>query len=68
MEEQLTLDELFLTYEATTERQTRLMKAVAAAWGASGEEESSFERPGTITDKHGNQISLFGYAKVDKID
>jgi hypothetical protein len=39
LEEELTLDELFILYETTTERQMRLLKTVSAALGASTEEE-----------------------------
>lgn len=39
LEDQLILDELFELYEGTTERQVRMMKTIAAALGAGGEEE-----------------------------
>lgn len=70
LEESLTLDELFLTYEATAERQNRLLKTVASAMGASVEDERVDDSlpPGTFIDDKGNAVQLFGYSKVDKID
>lgn len=72
LEESLTLDELFLTYEAATERQTRLLKTVAAAWGGSVAEENpsaSSDIPGTIVDpKTGQTLTLFGYREVKSAD
>jgi hypothetical protein len=35
LEENLTLDELFILYEMATERQSRMLKTVASALGAS---------------------------------
>lgn len=39
LEEELTLDELFELYEGTTERQIRMMKTMAAAMGASVDDD-----------------------------
>lgn len=61
---------MFLTYEAAAERQNRLMKTMAAALGASVNDEVRTEdtTPGVFTDDKGNAVRLFGYSTVDKID
>lgn len=45
------------------------MKTVAAAWGASDEEEhlAPDVTPGTFVDDKGNVAQLFSYQQVDKI-
>jgi hypothetical protein len=75
IEDALTLDELFMLYEQTTERQTRLMKTVAAAMGAdvSGSESTTpfsgrvddYDGDKNLTYQGGEMVSggsvLFGY-------
>lgn len=61
MEDNLTLDELMILYERTSERQQRLIKAVAAAFGATeskDEEETLHYTSGEIVA--GKDV-LFGY-------
>lgn len=41
LEESLSLDELIVLYEATVERQSRAMKAMAAAWGGGSDDVES---------------------------
>lgn len=43
LEDELTLDELFILYEATTERQMRLMKTVSAALGAAPADDDTYD-------------------------
>jgi hypothetical protein len=74
----MTLDELFLTYEATAERQKRLMKTVASAMGATFADEEEHVAPTPPTPPSGNPVTFigprgevitpFGYRKVDKIE
>lgn len=40
LEDSLSLEELFCLYEGTMNRQTRLMRSAAAAWGGSGEDQA----------------------------
>lgn len=66
----MTLDELMLMYETTSERQKRMMKMVAAAMGADVSDEDS-QDPDTYHYKSGeiaagNKV-LFGY-KERKVD
>lgn len=68
LEEELTLDELFILYEATTERQMRLMKTVSAALGATPEDEGGEFDPNNPNYEYQQQeiigeggSVLFGY-------
>lgn len=59
LEESLTLDELTLLYERTSERQQRVMKMMAAAWGGGSEEDEVVHySSGAIT---AGGTTLFGY-------
>lgn len=60
LEESLTLDELFTLYEATSERQKRIMKSLSAAMGGDVSEG------GTDLQATGSSVSdgLFGYQEA----
>ena len=67
IEEELTLDELILLYERTSERQQRLMKTVAAAMGADvsePERRDVVQGPIQISDRAGTS-TLFGYQETE---
>lgn len=58
MEEFLTLDELFLLYEATVDRQKRLLQTIGAAFGASPVDDEEAEMVPI------SQVNLQGDEKV----
>lgn len=60
LEESLTLDDLFLLYETTSERQQRLLKALGAIYGG-GSIENKDPVQAPITGESGEL--LFGYAQ-----
>jgi len=56
----MTLDELFLTYEKTGQRQERLIKTIAAAFGASSDEDSESTPITNIHLDQGPQVKRDG--------
>ena len=58
LEDELTLDELFVLYEKTSERQKRILETIGAAFGAGGGSEGMKPVSAPITSEG---ATLFGY-------
>jgi len=67
LEESLSLDELIILYEVTVERQSRAMKAMAAAWGSdAGEAESAIQYVySDVDEKNSSEKSYTPISLVD---
>lgn len=68
LEESLSLDELIVLYEATVERQSRAMKAMAAAWGSGTEDNDSAIKYVYQDSDEGAKVDRENYTPIEFAD